>query len=169
MKTIVLKLIEGRVSLGNPLMTKSGMSRGSDCIIVLVHNVPDDVTPMQVVKCYTEVIIIPQGVFELDFERINVPAGRIVWLDEAQRPHGILHNGIAKILVKWDNGDESTYHRSGKLTLKENMQDTIDMMHGNGKGLNLLAPESLMWFKNRQSFKAQCGSETFRYDRHANK
>lgn len=167
MKTIVLKSIEGRISLGNPLMTKAGISRGSDCITILVHNVPEELTPIQVLNQYTQVII-PQGIFEFDFERINVPAGSIVWLDESQRPHGILHNGIAKILVKWDNGDESTYHRSGKLTLKENIQDVIDMMHGNGKGLNLMAPESLMWFKNRQSFTAQCGPETFRYDRHAN-
>lgn len=168
MKTVVLKSIEGRISLGNPLMTKSGMSRGSDCITILVHNVPEEISPMQVIKQYTEAIIMAQGIFEFDFEKINVPAGRIVWLDEAQRPHGILNNGIPKVLVKWDNGDESTYHLSGKLTLAENMQQTIDLMHGKGKGLNMLDPVSLAWFKNKQSFIAHCGPETFRYDRHSN-
>lgn len=167
MKTVVLKSIEGRVSLGNPLMTKSGLSRRSDCITILVHNVPDEVSPMQVLKHYTDVII-PQAIFEFDYEKINVPAGRIVWLDETQRPHGILNNGIAKIFVRWDNGEESTYHCSGKISLKENMQQTIDLMHGRGKGLNLLDPVTLSWFKNRQSLTAQCGPETFSYDRHSN-
>jgi hypothetical protein len=168
MKTVVLKSVEGRISLGNPLMTKAGMSRGSDCITILIHNVPDEITPMQVVKLYTETIVIAQGVFEFNYEKINVPSGHIVWIDEAQRPHGILSNGIAKVLVFWDNGEESTWYLSGKLSLKENMQQTIDLMHGSGKGLNLLDPVSLSWFKNRQWFIAKCGSETFRYDRHSN-
>lgn len=169
MKTVVLKSVNGRITLGNPLMTKSGVSASPDCITILVHNVPDEITPQQVVKMYESAIIVPQSIFEFDFEKINVAPGTIVWLDDATRPHGILKNGIPKILVKWDNGEESTYHGSSKLSLEENMQQTIGIMHGEGKGLGFLAPESLAWFKNKQSFIAYCGSETFSYDRNANK
>lgn len=167
MKTVVLKCVEGRVSLGHPLMTIPGPSKSGHSITILVHNVPDTIASIDVLRKYESAIIIPQGVFEFNYSEIDVEPGKIVWLDESRRPHGILKNGIAKVQISWDNGDIVSHHLSGKLTLKENMQSIIDLMHGKGKGLNLLDPYILSWYKNRQSFTAQCGPETFRYDRHA--
>jgi len=169
MKTVVLKCIEGRVSLGHPLMTIPGLSKSGQCITILVHNVPENITDISVLQKYESAIIIPQGVFEFNYTEIDVAPGSIVWLDESRRPHGILKNGIAKVQISWDNGDIVTHHLSGSITLAENMQSTIDLMHGEGKGLNLLDPYVLSWYKNRQYFTAQCGPETFRYDRNSNK
>lgn len=86
MKTVVLKSVNGHITLGNPLMTKSGVSASPDCITILVHNVPDEITAQQVIKMYESAIIVPQSVFEFDFEKINVAPGAIIWLDESAKP-----------------------------------------------------------------------------------
>lgn len=87
MKTVVLKTTPNQITLGNPLMTKSGYNKATDVITLLVNNVPDEVNPLDVIKIYQQVIIVPQSVFEFDFEKINVKPGTMVWLDEAKRPN----------------------------------------------------------------------------------
>lgn len=169
MKTVVLKCIEGRISLGHQLMTIAGPSKSGVCITIIIHNVPETVEPIDVLRKYESAIIVPQGVFEFDYSEIDVEPGKLIWLDESKRPHGILKNGIAKVQISWDNGDISTVYLPGEFNVKENMQEIIDLMHGKGKGLNLMDPYVLSWYKNRQSFIAQCGPDTYCYDRNADK
>lgn len=166
MKTVVLKSVEGRISLGNPMMTKAGVSN-SGAITILVHNVPIEIEDIKVARMYESAIIVPQSVFEFDYSLIDVPAGTMIWLNENERPHGVMKNGIKKTRLTWDNGDENTLYL-GSAPISESMNDTVELMHGRGKGLKDLDPTVLSWYKNRQSFTAQCGNEIFKYDRNAN-
>lgn len=74
--------------------------------------------------------------------------------------HGILSNGIAKVLITYDNGFSTTHH--GK-SLKDIYDGLVDVCMG--RKSKCFDDEIRAFYKNIRSFTAQCGEQTLTFER----
>lgn len=80
MKKVVIKTVEGNPTIGNPLTPNAGPSR-TGSINFFVNEVPDDVSPSQVLDKYRTSLVVSGGKYEMTWQQLNVPSGQIVFLN----------------------------------------------------------------------------------------
>ncbi|HMM12464.1 MAG TPA: hypothetical protein PKE03_10260 [Bacteroidales bacterium] len=144
--------------------------------IYKINNVPDEMDWRDVKRIFEGTAVVSSDKVEFDFSELGM--GKIIMPKpkdlrsemhiEENPDHGVMPNGIKKTLVIWDNGESFIHYFAGSLTLEESCQEMIALMQGRGKGINITDTYVLNKMKNRQWFEAICGTEKFRYDRHAN-